>query len=135
MLDTNKNTMNRRIIKTNNAPAPVGAYNQAVLVNGFLYVSGQIAINPADGTMVLEEIKKETKQVMENIGAVLKEVGYDYSNIVKSSIFLNDMNNFSKVNEVYSSYFNDALAPARECVEVSCLPKNVNVEISVIAYN
>ena len=122
----------KRIIKTSNAPAPIGPYNQAVEVNGTLYVSGQIAINPADGQLVMLNIIGEATQVMENISAILKEAGYTFSDIVKTTIFLNEMNNFATINDVYANYFTDNF-PARETVEVSGLPKNVNVEISVIA--
>lgn len=122
----------KRIIKTSNAPAPIGPYNQAVEVNGTLYVSGQVAINPADGQLVMLNIIRETTQVMENISAILKEAGYAFGDIVKTSIFLTDMNNFATVNDVYANYFTDNF-PARETVQVSALPKNVNVEISVIA--
>jgi len=122
----------KRIIKTSNAPAPIGPYNQAVEVNGTLYVSGQIAINPADGQLVMLNIIREATQVMENISAILKEAGYTFSDIVKTTIFLNEMNNFAAINDVYANYFTDNF-PARETVEVSGLPKNVNVEISVIA--
>lgn len=122
----------KKIIQTIMAPAPIGPYSQAVEVNGTLYVSGQIAIDPATGNLVLLNIIHETTRVMENISAILKEAGYDFSNIVKTSIFLIDMNNFSNVNDVYANYFKDNF-PARETVQVSVLPKNVNVEISVIA--
>ncbi len=122
----------KRIIKTSNAPAPIGPYNQAVEVNGTLYVSGQIAINPADGQLVMLNIIREATQVMENISAILKEAGYTFGDIVKTTIFLNEMNNFAAINDVYANYFTDNF-PARETVEVSGLPKNVNVEISVIA--
>ena len=119
----------KRII---NAPAPIGPYNQAVEVNNTLYVSGQIAINPADGNLVMLNILREATQVLENISAILKEAGYSFSDVVKTTIFLSDMNNFSAVNDVYANYFTDNF-PARETVEVAGLPKNVNVEISVIA--
>ena len=122
----------KKIIQTKMAPAPIGPYSQAVEVNSTLYVSGQIAIDPATGNLVLLNIIHETTRVMENISAILKEAGYDFSNIVKTSIFLSDMNNFSNVNDVYANYFKDNF-PARETVQVSVLPKNVNVEISVIA--
>ena len=122
----------KRIIKTSNAPAPIGPYNQAVEVNNTLYVSGQIAINPADGNLVMLNILREATQVLENISAILKEAGYSFSDVVKTTIFLSDMNNFSAVNDVYANYFTDNF-PARETAEVAGLPKNVNVEISVIA--
>lgn len=122
----------KKIIRTENAPAPIGPYSQAVEVNNTLYVSGQIAIDPSTGNLVLINIIQEAGQVMENISAILKAAGYDFTNIVKTSIFLNDMNNFAAVNEVYANYFTDNF-PARETVQVSVLPKNVNVEISVIA--
>ena len=122
----------KTIINTPNAPAPIGPYSQAVLVNGTLYASGQIAINPASGELVLNSIEAETTQVMANIKAVLEAANMDYSNIIKSSIFLSDMGSFGQVNEVYGRYFTGDF-PARETVEVACLPKNVNVEISVIA--
>ncbi|MCX6182440.1 MAG: RidA family protein [Bacteroidetes bacterium] len=122
----------KTIIITKNAPAPIGPYNQAVKVNNLLFVSGQIAIDPATSTISAKTIEEEAHQVMKNLGAILKEAGADFSNVVKTSIFLSDMNNFGKVNEVYGSYFTDNF-PARETVEVSRLPKDVNVEISVIA--
>jgi 2-iminobutanoate/2-iminopropanoate deaminase len=122
----------KTIINTKNAPAPIGPYNQAVKVNNMLFVSGQIAINPADSSLNTSNITDETHQVMKNLEAILKEAGMGFENIVKTSIFLSDMNNFGKVNEVYGSYFT-ANFPARETVEVSRLPKDVNVEISVVA--
>ena len=125
--------MTKTIIKTSNAPAPIGPYNQAILTGNTLYTSGQIAINPATGDLVLESITSETKQVMENVKAVLTEAGMTFENVIKSSIFISDMHNFSSINEVYGSYFNEETAPARETVEVANLPKFVNVEISVIA--
>lgn len=123
----------KKIINTNKAPAPIGPYSQAILINGTLYTSGQIALHPDSGELILEDIKKETTQVMENMRAVLAEANMNFSHVVKSSIFLSDMNNFSRVNEVYGSYFEEDSAPARETVQVSVLPKNVNVEISMIA--
>ena len=123
----------KTIITSNNAPAPIGPYNQAVLKGNMLYTSGQIAINPATRELVLNDIKSETKQVMENLEAVLKAANMNFSNVLKATIFISDMNNFSQINEVYGSYFDDATAPARETVQVACLPKNVNIEISVIA--
>ena len=122
----------KTIIITKNAPAPIGPYNQAVKVSNLLFVSGQIALDPISSTIIAKNIEEETHQVMVNIGAILQEAGLDFSNIVKTSIFLSDMNNFGKVNEVYGSYF-ESNFPARETVEVSRLPKDVNVEISVIA--
>ena len=123
----------KKIIETKEAPAPIGAYNQAVLTNGTLYVSGQIALDAESGELITSDIQSETKKVMENLKAVLKAAKMDFSNVVKASIFLSDMENFSAVNEIYSTYFDHDTAPARECVEVAALPKYVNVEISVIA--
>jgi len=123
----------KKIINSIKAPAPIGPYNQAVLNGTMLFTSGQIAIDPYTGELVKDDIKKETKQVMENMRAVLAEAQMDFSNVLKSSIFISDMKNFSKINEVYGSYFDAATAPARETVEVSNLPKYVNVEISMIA--
>ena len=124
----------KKVINTNNAPAPIGPYSQAVAANGFLFVSGQIPSNPVTGEIVSGDIKAEANQVMENIKAILTEAGLDFSNVVKTSIFLTDMGNFAQVNEVYGTYFTDQF-PARETVQVTALPKNVNVEISVIAIN
>jgi len=123
----------KKIIKTKNAPAPIGPYNQAVLKGNMLFTSGQIAINPDTGMLNIEDIKVETKTVMENLKAVLQEADMSFENVLKSSIFISDMNNFTAINEVYASYFNEATAPARETVEVANLPKYVNVEISMIA--
>ena len=123
----------KTIIKTTKAPAPIGPYNQATLVGNTLYTSGQIAINPENGELVLEDITIETKQVMENLKAVLEAAEMTFENIVKTSIFISDMNNFGAINEVYGSYFNEETAPARETVEVANLPKFVNVEVSAIA--
>ena len=123
----------KTIINTEHAPAPIGPYNQAILSNGTLYISGQIPLDPKTGELVSGDIKAETKQSMENLKAILTEAGMTFENVVKSSIFLSDMNQFSQVNEVYASYFNAETAPARETVEVANLPKFVNVEISMIA--
>ena len=123
----------KKIITTPNAPAPIGPYNQAVLVKDTLYISGQIPMDPATGTLVEGDIKKEAEQSMENIKAILNEAEMDFENVVKTSIFLKDMHQFSQVNEVYGRYFNADTAPARETVEVANLPKFVNVEISMIA--
>lgn len=125
----------KKIINTSKAPAPIGPYNQAILSNGTLYISGQIPIDATTGEMVSGDIKRETQQCMENLKAILAEAEMSFENVVKSSIFLSDMNQFSKVNEVYGSYFNTETAPARETVEVANLPKFVNVEISMIAVN
>ena len=123
----------KKIIFTEKAPAPIGPYNQAVLVGNILYTSGQIAINPLTNELILENIETETKQVMENLKAVLEAAEMTFENVIKVSIFISDMNNFSKINTIYGAYFNEATAPARETVQVACLPKNVNVEISAIA--
>lgn len=123
----------KTIITTTEAPAPIGPYNQAVLSGNTLYTSGQIALHPETGVLVLDDIETETKQVMENMKAVLKAANMTFENVIKSSIFISDMNNFGTINEVYGSYFDDANAPARETVEVARLPKDVNVEISMIA--
>ena len=123
----------KKIIFTEKAPAPIGPYNQAVLVGNMLYTSGQIAINPATNELVLDNIETETKQVMENLKAVLEAAEMTFENVIKVSIFISDMNNFSKINTIYGAYFNEATAPARETVQVAGLPKNVNVEISAIA--
>jgi 2-iminobutanoate/2-iminopropanoate deaminase len=123
----------KKILFTDKAPAPIGPYNQAVLSGNTLYTSGQIAINPATGDLVLDSIEIETKQVMENMKAVLESAGMTFENVVKSTIFISNMNDFAAINIVYGSYFNEKTAPARETVQVACLPKNVNVEISMIA--
>jgi 2-iminobutanoate/2-iminopropanoate deaminase len=125
----------KKIITTPNAPAPIGPYNQAVLSGNTLYTSGQIAIHPETGALVLDDIETETKQVMENMKAVLQAANMTFENVIKTSIFISDMHNFSKINAVYALYFNDDSAPARETVEVANLPKFVNVEISMIAVN
>ena len=122
----------KTVINTVNAPAPIGPYNQAIVAGDFLFVSGQVAIDAATGNLVLDDIKTETTKVMENIKAILTEAGIGFGHIVKTTIFLLDMQNFAQVNEVYGSYFTDQF-PARETVAVAGLPKNVNVEISVTA--
>lgn len=121
-----------KIINTKNAPAPIGPYSQSTLVGNTLYVSGQIPLDPVSGDLITTSIEDETDMVMKNIGAILNEAGGDYSNIVKCSIFVKDLGNFGKINEVYGKYF-QFNPPARETVEVSRLPKDVNVEISCIA--
>ncbi|MDI5888402.1 RidA family protein [Flavobacterium yafengii] len=123
----------KKIIFTENAPAPIGPYNQAVLKGNTLYTSGQIAINPATGELTTDSIEAETEQVMQNMKAVLEAAGMSFENVVKTTIFIMDMKDFGKINTVYGSYFNEKTAPARETVQVACLPKNVNVEISMIA--
>lgn len=121
------------IINTSQAPAPIGPYNQAVLVGNMLYTSGQIAINPTTNELVLDTIELETEQVMQNMKAVLEAANMTFENVIKSTIFISDMENFSKINSIYATYFNSETAPARETVEVANLPKYVNVEISMIA--
>ena len=123
----------KKIIYTENAPAPIGPYNQAVLVGNTLYTSGQIALNPLTMELVLDDIETETKQVMENMKAVLAAADMTFENVIKTSIFIMNMNDFTRINSIYGSYFNEATAPARETVQVACLPKNVNIEISMIA--
>lgn len=123
----------KKIIKTANAPLPIGPYNQAILKNGTLYASGQIAIHPKTNELVKGDIKAETTQVMENLAAVLNAAEMDFSHVVKCSIYISDMNDFAAINAVYGAYFNNETAPARETVQVAVLPKNVNVEISLIA--
>lgn len=124
----------KKIINTPNAPSPIGPYNQAVLTNGTLYISGQIGLKPSTMEWVNDDIEAETKQVMENLKSVLEAAQMNFENVVKSSIFLKEMEDFGRVNKIYSSYFKDETAPARETVAVKTLPKNVNVEISMIAF-
>lgn len=131
-MKTNQDFTEKIVIKTENAPAPIGPYNQGILVGNTLFVSGQIAINPKTNELMLSDIATETRQVMENISAILKAAEMDFHHIVKSSIFLLDMNNFQNVNAIYGEFFGDD-APARETIQVARLPKDVNVEISVIA--
>jgi len=123
----------KKILFTDKAPAPIGPYNQAVLVGNTLYTSGQIALNPATMELVLDDIETETKQVMENMKAVLESAEMTFDHVVKTTIFIMDMNDFARINSVYGSYFDEATAPARETVQVAGLPKGVNVEISMIA--
>lgn len=122
----------KEIIFSDQAPQPIGPYSQAVKIGNTLYTSGQIAINPKTGELEMESIEAETRLVMENLKALLSAAGMDFRHVVKCSIFISDMSNFSRINEVYGSYFSSDF-PARETVEVACLPKNVNVEISAIA--
>ena len=123
----------KKIINTNNSPAPIGPYNQAILKNNMLFVSGQIALDPISMTLNNSSIKDETHQVMKNLKNILFEAGMDFKNVVKSSIFLSDMNYFNDVNEIYGSYLEVGMEPARETIAVKTLPMNVNVEISMIA--
>ena len=123
----------KKIIKTPKAPAPIGPYNQAVLAGNTLYVSGQIALDPATGELLNGSIEEETHLVMKNLEAVLAAAGADFPQVVKSTIFVKDMGQFAQINQVYGAYFDADTAPARETVEVANLPKYVNVEISVIA--
>lgn len=122
----------KKIISTKNAPTPIGPYSQAVLLGNILYTSGQIAMNPKTGKLNIKNINEETHQVMKNLKSVLHAVEMTFDNVIKTSIFISDMNNFNEINEVYGEYFSSNF-PARETVEVSCLPKNVNIEISMIA--
>ncbi|MDF0708310.1 RidA family protein [Flagellimonas okinawensis] len=123
----------KKIINTPKAPAPIGPYNQAVLIKDTLYISGQIPIDPATGNLVEGDIQQETRQSMENLKAILEEAGMTFEHVIKSSIFIKDMHQFAQINEVYGTYFDAETAPARETVEVANLPKFVNVEISMIA--
>jgi 2-iminobutanoate/2-iminopropanoate deaminase len=123
----------KKIIQTENAPAPIGPYSQAVLNGNILYTSGQVAFDPKTGELKTDDISSETTLVMKNIEAILIEAGMTFENVIKTSIFLANMDDFNAVNKVYGSYFDEAKAPARETVEVARLPKDANVEISVIA--
>jgi len=125
--------MSRTVINTSNAPAPVGAYNQAILHNGVLYVSGQIALDPESGELLTGDIETETRRVLDNLGAILEAAGSSFAQILKCSVFVSDIENFGRINTVYSEYFDAETAPARALVEVANLPKYVNVEISCIA--
>jgi len=125
--------MAKQIINTDQAPSPVGPYNQSVKIGNLLFVSGQIAINPATGELVMDNIEDETHQVMKNLSNILSTAGSSFDQVVKCSVFVTDMGNYGRINAVYASYFDEATAPARELVEVSALPKYVNVEISLIA--
>jgi 2-iminobutanoate/2-iminopropanoate deaminase len=124
--------MSKEIIQTSKVPAPIGPYSQAVIANGFLFASGQVAFDPATGELVLTDIQAETRQVMENIKAILEEAKLSFAHVVKTTIFLSDMQLFAQVNEVYGSYFT-ANFPARETVAVKTLPRNVNIEVSITA--
>ncbi|MFM8372459.1 MAG: Rid family detoxifying hydrolase [Bacteroidota bacterium] len=123
----------KQIINTPSAPAPIGPYNQSTLFNGMLFVSGQIALDPATGELVLENIEAETHRVLQNVQAILEAAGSGFEKVLKASVFVKDMNMFGRINAVYGEYFNPEWAPARELVQVAELPRFVNVEISVIA--
>ena len=123
----------KKVIFTEKAPAPIGPYNQAILVGNTLYTSGQIAIDPVTNALVLDSIEEETKLVMENLKAILEAADLTFEHAIKATIFISDMANFARINSVYGSYFDMTTAPARETVQVACLPKNVNVEISLVA--
>ena len=125
--------MSKKIIFTEKAPAPIGPYSQAILTGDTLYTSGQIAIDPKSGELMMQSIEAETIQVMENLKAVLEAAEMDFEHVIKTTIFLTSMNDFLKVNTIYGAYFNEKTAPARETVQVAGLPKGVNVEISVVA--
>jgi 2-iminobutanoate/2-iminopropanoate deaminase len=120
-------------INTTNAPAPVGPYNQSIVAGGMLFISGQIAIDPASGQLKQDSIEVETTQVMKNIGAILEAAGVGFADVVKCSVFVTDMENFGRINVVYAGYFEGVVAPARELVQVARLPKDGNIEISAIA--
>ena len=123
----------KKIVKTNKAPQPVGPYNQAVIHNSTMYISGQIALDPITKELVINNLKKETMLVMNNLKAILKSENLSFENVIKSTIFLSDMGSFNEVNEIYATFFKSGNEPARETVEVSKLPLGVNVEISMIA--
>lgn len=125
--------MPKQIIRTDKAPAPVGAYNQATLAAGVLYVSGQIAIDPTTNELITGDIETETRRVMDNLAAILEEAGSSFEQVLKCEVFVSDMEDFGRINTVYATYFDEATAPARALVQVANLPKYVNVEISCIA--
>lgn len=123
----------KKAILTSNAPAPIGPYSQAIQAGSAVYISGQIAINPATGDLVMSSIEEETHQVLKNLGAILETAGLGYQDVVSCTVYISDMGMFSRINAVYAMYFNQDPPPARATVQVSCLPKNVNVEIAAIA--
>lgn len=123
----------KKVIFTQEAPQPIGPYSQAILINGTLYVSGQIALDPHTGGLCMESIEEETHRVLDNVGAILKAAGMEYSDVVKCSVFVKDIQQFTAINAVYSTYFSGQEPPARELVQVAALPKLVNIEISCIA--
>lgn len=134
LLQVTSCVMEKKIISPQGAPAPIGPYSPGVKVGGFLYTSGQIGVNPATGTLEGYALEQEIRQVMENLKRILEAEGYSFENVVKTTIFLKNMDDFARVNEIYGSYFTAGAYPARETVQVARLPKDVNVEISVIAY-
>lgn len=123
----------KKIIQTSDAPAPIGPYNQAVQLGNILYTSGQVALNPTTGNLEMESIETETEQVMKNLNAILTAANTNFANVVKTTIFITDMANFSRINAVYGKFFDEATAPARETVQVAGLPRGVNIEISMMA--
>lgn len=123
----------KKIIQTSDAPAPIGPYNQAVQIGNILYTSGQVALNPTTGNLEMESIETETEQVMKNLNAILTAANTNFANVVKTTIFITDMANFSRINAVYGKFFDEATAPARETVQVAGLPRGVNIEISMMA--
>lgn len=125
----------KKYILTKNAPIPIGPYSQAIFIDNFLYISGQIAINPKNNKLVNSNIENEIEQIMKNIYAILKKMKMNYNNIIKTSFFIKNINDFEIINKIYSQYFTEKKYPVRETIEVSNLPKNANIEISVIAYN
>ncbi|NEV94375.1 RidA family protein [Psychroflexus sp. YR1-1] len=124
----------KKIINTEQAAAPIGPYNQAVFINGFLYTSGQIALNPETGETEFDSIEAETTRVMKSLEAILKEAKLTFSQVIKATIYISNMDDFTKINNIYGSYFDEGTAPARETVQVARLPKDANVEISLIAF-
>jgi len=124
----------KKIINSAKAPAPIGPYNHSVMVGDMLFISGQIPFNQATETLVTTGIQDETKQVMQNLAYIIEEAGLTFEHVVKATIFITDMDNFSLINEVYATYFTAETAPARECVQVAKLPRNVNIEISMILH-
>lgn len=124
----------KKIINSAKAPAPIGPYNHSVMIGDMLFISGQIPFNQASETLITTGIQDETKQVMQNLSYIIEEAGLTFENVVKTTIFITDMENFSLINEVYATYFKPETAPARECVQVSKLPRNVNIEISMILH-
>jgi 2-iminobutanoate/2-iminopropanoate deaminase len=124
----------KKAILTNEAPAPIGPYSQAIQAGHSLYISGQIAIDPLTGDLIISSIEEETHQVLKNLGAILRAAGLGYRNVVSCTVFITDMKLFSRINEVYTSYFNEETPPARALVQVSALPKFVNIEIAAIAH-